>query len=161
MRIHIVLSLAALVLLSSAAYAEDNLYVQSKKAKLRLKPDFSSKVSGEVKRGDKLTVLEARKGWHKVLHGKSEGWINGLVVSDNPPMQRVVVITGGEEELEKKSRRRASSITSAAAARGLSGADRKRLSDKNRADFQTLDELEVSSREISPDDVDNFASSLK
>ncbi len=161
MRIHLLFSIAALVLLSSAAYAEDNLYVQSKKAKLRLKPDFSSKVSGEVKRGDKLILLETAEGWHEVLHGKTGGWINGLVVSENPPMQKVVVITGGEEELEKKSRRRASSITSAAAARGLSDADRKRLSDKTRADFQTLDELLGSSREISPDDVDNFASSLK
>jgi len=161
MRIHLVLSIVALVLLSSVAYAENNLYVQSKKAKLRLKPDFSSKISGEVKRGDKLTLLETGKGWHKVLHGKTGGWINSLVVSDNPPMQKVVVITGGEEELEKKSRRRASSITSAAAARGLSGADRKRLSDKTRADFQTLDELEGSSREIASDDVENFASSLK
>ena len=161
MRIHIVLFAAALVLLSSAAYAENYLYVQSKKARLRLKPDFSSKVSGEVKRGDKLTLLQTAKDWRKVLHGKSGGWINSLVVSDYPPMQRVVVITGGEEELQKKSRRRASSITSAAAARGLSGADRKRLSDKTRADFQTLDELLGSSRKISPDDVDNFASSLK
>ncbi len=161
MRIHVVVFAVALILLSSAAYAEDYLYVQSKKAKLRLKPDFSSKVSGEVKRGDRLTLLETAKGWHKVLHGKAGGWINSLVVSDYPPMQKVVVITGGEEELEKKSRRRASSITSAAAARGLSGADRKRLSDKIRADYQTLDELLGSSREISPDDVDSFASSLK
>lgn len=161
MRVHILLSIVAMVLLSSSAYAAENLYVQSKTAKLRLQPDFSSKVNGKVKRGDVLTLLETGKGWYKVLHGKSEGWINGLVVSKNPPMQKVVVITGGEEELEKKARRRASSITSAAAARGLSGADRKRLSDKTRADFQTLDELEGSSREITSDEVEDFSSSLK
>lgn len=161
MRMHILLSIVALLLLSSPAYAADNLYVQSKTAKLRLKPDFSSQVSGELKRGDILTHIKTDKGWHKVLHGKSEGWINSLVVSKNPPMQKVIVITGGEEELEKKSRRRASSITSAAAARGLSGADRKRLSDKTRADFQTLDELEVSSSKITSDDVEKFSTSLK
>ena len=155
------LSIAVFFLLSSSGHAAETLYVQSKKASLRMEPNFSAKVSGTVKRGDQLTLLETDKGWHKVSHGKTEGWINSLVVSENPPMKKVIVITGGEEELEKKSRRRASSITSAAAARGLSNADRKRLSDKTRADFQTLGELEKNSKEITPGEVEDFATSLK
>ncbi|GMT43180.1 MAG: hypothetical protein IEMM0002_1591 [bacterium] len=147
----------ALGFFSGTLYAAaDNLYVQSKKAKVMSEPKFSSKLAGWVKRGDRLSLIEKGKGWYKVSFGELDGWVNRLCVSDNPPIKKVRVITEDSETRGDSARKRASAITSAAAARGLSDADRKRLSDMGRADYKSLGKLEVFARSITELEVGAF-----
>jgi len=148
--------LLASVMLSSFAYAADTLYVQSKKAKLMESPGFSSGVTTVLKRGDKLGVIEKSGAWYRVSARSGKGWINRLVVAEHPPMEKVAVLSDDAERLEKMARRRASAITSAAASRGLSEADRKRLSDKIGADYASLKKLETLSRRITEEEVEAF-----
>lgn len=157
----LVLAVMAVGVFAGSVYAADNLYVQSKKARVMSEPNFSSGLEGWAKRGDKMDLLETGDGWYKVSSGKLSGWINRLCVSEYPVMQKVRVITGKTVKLEGASRKRASAITSAAAARGLSSADRKRLSDMGRADYRSLGDLETLAGGITEKDLDRFQAAAR
>jgi len=157
----LILTVIAVGIFTGSVYAVDNLYVQSKKARIMSEPNFASGLEGWVKRGNKLDVLETGNGWYKISSGKLNGWINRLCVSEHPVMQKVKIITDEALELEDASRKRASAITSAAAARGLSDADRKRLSDMGRADYRSLGDLETLTGGITEKDVDEFMSAAR
>ncbi|MDH5542876.1 MAG: SH3 domain-containing protein [Nitrospinota bacterium] len=150
------LILSIISLSSYIASAADTLYVQSKSAKIMNSPSFKAETTGTLKRGDQLEVIEKGKGWYQVKTGDMTGWINQLNVSRNEPMERVSIITEATENLEDKSRRRASAVTSAAAARGLSEKDRKRRSDQEKADYNTLNRLENFTDKISDEEVEEF-----
>lgn len=147
----------ALVLFPFLAYAADAVYVQSAKAKIMSEPSFKSQELGVAQKGDKLTVAEKGDGWLKVSTGKTTGWVNKLVVSDSPPLDKVAVITAESADIGEKSRKRSSAMTSAAAARGLSDNERKRLTDEGRADYRALMEIERISGGISDKEVDAFS----
>ena len=82
----ILLFIVMITFLSGSAYAADVLYVQSVKAKLLSGAQFSSQTVGEVKRGDKLEVIQSEGRWYQVTTGSLTGWVNKLCVADSPPM---------------------------------------------------------------------------
>jgi uncharacterized protein YgiM (DUF1202 family) len=149
---------AFFALLPAAALAADAVYVQSAKAKIMGEPSFKSKEVGTARKGDKLAVAEKGDGWLKVSAGGMTGWVNKLVVSDSPPMDKVSVITEESADIGGQSRKRASAQTSAAAARGLSDTERKRLTDEGKADYRALTEMEKIAGGVSERDVESFSS---
>lgn len=152
----IFLSLLFMVAMASIAIGAQNIYVQSKSAKIMSDPSFKSDVAAKAKRGDALTVTETGKGWYKVEYGSVTGWVNKLNVSRTPPMNKVSVIDKAGENIELKARRRSSAVTSAAAARGLSEKERERKSSEDDADFTNLKKLENLTRQIPEEDVEKF-----
>lgn len=141
---------------SGSVYAADALYVQSVKAKLLSGAKFSSSAVGEVKRGDKLEVIKSEGRWYQVTTGPLTGWVNKLCVGERPPMAKISVIKGNKFNLEDKARKRVSSFTSAGAARGLTPAERKRLSSQSLADYQSLRELEELAGKITEHEIEAF-----
>jgi hypothetical protein len=150
------LSLLFTVAMASIAIGSQNVYVQSKSAKIMSNPSFKSEIVGKAERGDALKITETGKGWYKVEHGSISGWVNRLNVSKKPPMNKVSVIDKAGESIELKARRRSSAVTSAAAARGLSEQERKRKSSDDEADFTNLRKLENLTRQIPEEDVEKF-----
>lgn len=134
----------------------DPLYVQSLKAKIMSEPNFKSAEVASASRGDLLDAKETKDGWYRVTAGAKTGWVNRLCVAPTPPMERVTAIAADAADISEKSRKRASAITSAAAARGLSDAERKRMSEEGQADYRALMKLEQASREISDREVETF-----
>lgn len=147
--------IAALVLLPGIASAKD-LFVQSVKAKIMSEPNFKAQVIDTVSRGDKLEQVEAKDGWFKVKAGAASGWVNHLAVADSAPLDKVTVVTADAADLQDKSRKRSSAITSAAAARGLSDAERKRMSEVGQADYRAMAQLEETAAGISDREIRDF-----
>ena len=146
-------------LLPFTLYAADVIYVQSLKAKIMSHPKFDSQLLGNVNRGDMLQVVESDSGWYKVSTESFDGWVNGLCVAEHPPMKKITVIKDDIYDLEKNARRRSSTTTSAAAARGLTPAERRRLSEENYSDYYSLNELEDFTEKISEEEVEAFKQS--
>ena len=153
----IIWPLFLIILLSSPLYASDIIYVQSLKAKIFSQPNFGSQLIGEAQRGTQLQVIEEEEGWYKVSSDSQAGWVSRLCVGENPPMEEVTVITEETPDLEKNARKRASETTSSAAARGLTPADRKRLSDDHAADYHSLHKLITSTEDITEKEVEHFS----
>ncbi|MGA1791706.1 MAG: SH3 domain-containing protein [bacterium] len=146
-----------IILLSGPIYAADIIYVQSLKAKIFSEPNFGSQLIGQAQRGTRLQVIEEGKGWYKVSSEAHLGWVSRLCVGENPPMEEVTVITEDTPDLEKNARKRASETTSSAAARGLTPADRKRLSDDHEADHHSLHKLITFTEDITEEEVEHFS----
>ncbi len=149
------LMFAILFLLTGIASAKD-LFVQSAKAKIMSEPNFKAQVINTVNRGDKLEQLEAGDGWFKVKAGAASGWVNHLAVADSAPLDKVTVVSADAADLQDKSRKRSSAITSAAAARGLSDAERKRMSEVGQADYRAIANLEDLAAKISDREIRDF-----
>lgn len=149
------LLIAALLLLPVMASAKD-LFVQSVKAKIMSEPNFKAQVINTANRGDKLEQVEEKDGWFKVKAGSAIGWMNHLAVADSAPMDKVTVVTADAADLQEKSRKRSSAITSAAAARGLSDAERKRMSEVGQADYRAMAHLEELAGNISDREIRDF-----
>jgi hypothetical protein len=133
-----------LVLTAGAAYALDIYYVQSKKAKIMLKPSFSGGTLGEVAKGTKLAAGGKKEGsWIKVLFNNKTGYVSSFVVAAHEPLDREGVIRADQEDIKQNVRRRASTYTSAAAARGLTSEDRKRLSMEEEVNYRALEKIEA------------------
>lgn len=145
----------ALTMLSSTTlYAQTVYYVQSVKAKVMSGPTFKSPVVGEVAKGHKFISSGKEGGWVKVKLEDKEGYVSALLLSTHQPLERVGVISGEETEIKQGVRRRASSYTSAAAARGLAQDDRRRLGREEKADYDSLDQIE--SFKLSPEEINRF-----
>lgn len=149
------LPIVALLLLPVIASAKD-LFVQSANAKIMSEPNFKAQVVNTVSRGDKLEQMEEKDGWIKVKTGAASGWVNHLAVAGSPPMDKVTLVTADAADIQEKSRKRSSAITSAAASRGLSDAERKRLSDGGQADYRAMAHLEQLAGAISEQDIRDF-----
>lgn len=145
-----------IIFLQTNAYAAEKIYVQSVKAKVMNEPKFSAQVVGTLKKGDTLDAHETQGRWYRVTSGSLAGWINKLCVSRQAPMKKVTAIKGDTRELEENARSRASAVTSAAVARGLSAADRKRLSEIGLADYDSLIVLEGLSGKITENEIRQF-----
>ena len=153
----IIFLMLILSFLAGTLYASEVLYVKSVKAKLFSGPKFSSPLVGEVKRGDSLEVITSEGRWYQVTTtGSLKGWVNKLCVGPRPPMSRITVIKENKFDLEDKARKRVSSFTSAGAARGLSPAERKRLSGLSWADYQSLSQLEALAAKITENEIEAF-----
>ncbi len=149
------LMVTLLILPAKIVLAKD-LFVQSAKAKIMSEPSFKAQVIDTVNRGDKLEQMEAKDGWIKIKTKSGSGWVNSLGVADSAPLDKVTVVAADVAELQEKSRKRSSAITSAAAARGLSDAERKRMSEAGQADYRAMKHLEELAGNISDRDIREF-----
>jgi hypothetical protein len=135
--------LTAGLCLSRPSYAETEYYVQSVKARVMSAASFKAQVLAEVPRGSKL-VSSGRKGsWIKVAVGEQEGFVFSMLLASHPPLERTSVISGEGKEIREGVRKRASSYTSAAAARGLAQDDRRRLSNEEKVDYDSIGRIEA------------------
>jgi formylglycine-generating enzyme required for sulfatase activity/uncharacterized protein YraI len=72
----IVLIVALVLLLASAAVAADTVTITARQAVVRAGPDGKQGVLATVPQGTALVLLETRKGWYKVLlDDGQEGWV--------------------------------------------------------------------------------------
>lgn len=156
----LVIGIFALFFANTAAEAE-NLYVQSKSAKIMTSPAFDSDVAGRVKRGEKLTITETADGWYRVNTGSITGWVNRLNVAREKPIDRVSPVTESDKTISEEARRRSSALTSAIAARGLSEKDRERASSKGDPDYKALEKLKNETKSISGEKVEKFGKTGK
>lgn len=132
-----------LVLAAGAAYAQETYYVQSKKAKIMMKPSFSGGTLGEVVKGTKLTSGVKEGSWVKVMYNNKTGYVSSFVVAKHAPLDREGVIRADQDDIKQNVRRRASTYTSAAAARGLTADDRRRLSTEEEVNYRALEKIEA------------------
>ena len=139
-----ILILTPLLTASSLCLAdEQQLYVQSLKAKLMTEPSFGAKVVGQLDKGTEVRLLESNKRWLKIESGTQKGWVSSFLLSKNPPLNKVSVLGNTKtQELEQGARRRASAVTTAGAARGLSADDRKRTNSGDKSDYYALEQVE-------------------
>ena len=144
-----------LVLAAGAAYAQTVYYVQSKKAKIMLKPSFSGGAIGEVSKGTKLTATGREGSWVKVKYNNTIGYVSSFVVAAHAPLDRAGVIRADQEDIKQNVRRRASTYTSAAAARGLTAEDRKRISMEEEVNYRALEKIE--SFQVKDEEIAKFA----
>lgn len=150
-----VFGLFVILLSPVLVFAGDVVYVQSTKAKIMKEPSFKSAELGTAKKGDKLKLLEKGDGWFRVSAATVEGWVNGLCVSDSPPLNKQGIIND-DTDIAGSSRRRASAVASAAASRGLTDAERRRLSDLGEMDYKSVMHVEKLSYSITEKELDNF-----
>ncbi|MBI3581815.1 MAG: hypothetical protein HY098_07045 [Nitrospinae bacterium] len=150
-----VLCLVVAALFPFAAASAESVYVQSAKARVMKEPNFTSAESGIAKRGDKLLVVEKGNGWTKVSSEKNSGWVNVLCISDSPPLDNSGIMKGAKD-ISSMSRRRASAVTSAAASRGLTEAERKRLSEGGALDYKSLMWAENVAYSVTEKEIDEF-----
>lgn len=145
----------SLVLAAGASYAQETYYVQSKKAKIMMKPSFSAGIVGEVAKGTKLTSSGKEGSWVKVVYNNKAGYVSSFVVANHAPLDREGVIRADQGDIKQNVRRRASTYTSAAAARGLTADDRRRLSTEEEVNYRALEKIEAF--KIKDDEIVQFA----
>ncbi len=138
-----ILAAFVMVLTVSIAQADEIYYVQSMKAKVMSEPSFKSKVIAEIGKGFKLSASVKTGTWIKVTYGGMQGYVAGLLVSSQPPLQKTSMIKASDSEINQGVRRRASTYTSAAAARGLTHEDRKRLSTEEEVNYAAVEKMET------------------
>ena len=145
----VILSLA----LSGLAHAEEVVYVRSLKADIYSTPAFSAERLATVPKGTKLVKLEEQNRWFLVQHGKTSGWVAKLLVAANPPKNRDTAIKA-DSEIGDSARRRASAVATAGAARGLAADGRRRQSEDDTVDRNSLKFMEDVT--LSEDEVKDF-----
>lgn len=150
----LLVTVVASVLFSTLLYAQTEYYVQSVKAKVMSAPSFKSGVIAEVARGHKLAASGREGSWVKVRISDKDGYVSSLLVSTHPPFEKTGILKGEDADIKQGVRRRASSYTSAAAARGLASDDRRRLSQEEKVDYESLEKIEAFT--LSSDEVARF-----
>lgn len=135
----VILALTLLLLLPVPG-ARAAMYVQGESLVLREGPSPSAKPRGELKKSEKVDVLETKGLWSRVKGAALEGWAPGISLSKQPPTGGSMLGGAGQEDFSNKARKRASSVVSAGAARGLreDGIAEKTLP---RANYEALEKL--------------------
>ena len=157
----LVTAIFTLTFATTAATGAEDLYVQSKSAKIMSSPSFDSDVAGTVRRGDSLKISQKADGWYKVKHGSITGWVNSLNVARQMPKEKVSPVRNSDKTINKEARRRSSAMTSAASARGLSEKERKRVSRNDDPDYPALKKLEDETKSIPDKKVEKFSKTGK
>lgn len=141
--------------IASSAFAQNEYYVQSMKAKVMSAATFKSSVLGEVSKGIKLISTGREGSWIKVKFNNKDGYVPSLLLAGHPPYAKTGVIKETDADIKQGVRRRASSYTSAAAARGLTQDERKRMSTEEKTDYEALEKIEAF--QVRPDELARFA----
>lgn len=137
-------ALCTLALIASGPVFAASVYVKSMKAKVLAEPRFDSALVAEVERGQELALVEKAERWVKVAVSGREGWVSGLLLSDEPPKSAASVLDQGAEDISGKARRRASAIATAGASRGLTAEGVKELQEADpKADYAALAKVEA------------------
>lgn len=124
--------------------ANDVLFVQSTKAVIFSSPNFKADTVAEIKKGEKVDLIETASHWVKISYQGKTGWVSKLLVSSHPPQHKITVINEHEDQQQKDNvRRRASATASAAAARGLRDQERARASDHDQPNWKALDKVDA------------------
>ncbi len=151
-RIFLTLLILAIASLPLAAFAaeEKTAYVKSLVAKIYVEPSFGADLVGTAKRGQPLTVIGSNARWEMVIIDKKEGWVSGLLLSDNPPLGSASVFDKKGYDLSRGARRRASAVATSGASRGLISEERQRLGELGtQSDWVALRKVEESKTDIS------------
>lgn len=130
---------------AGSADAAESAYIQSQRADLLQGPGLDHGTVAELKRGAQVEVLERGSGWVRVRHSGREGWISGLLVGEEPPMERKSRLEGEREMNTEEVRTRPSQTASAAAARGLAEEVRARAREDQGARYDLLKQVESAS----------------
>lgn len=153
----------ALLLSVTSAFAfaaEDGVfYLQAANADLKQAPKMSSGKVGELRRGDRLVVLEKTEKWYRVRKGQLQGWVPRLFLSSHKPVGQAELSRDIPVNLEKASRRRPPSYTVSAATRGLLGDAPSGRKKGDLADYEALGRVERS--KPTQAELDKFGSSAK
>jgi hypothetical protein len=137
------LTVVPLLLALATPATADSIFVQARQAELRSEPGFDQPVVAELVRGTELTRVGERGRWLRVRTDAAEGWVFRFLVANHAPVEKQTVLGDSGESVGEGARRRASQVTTAGAARGLTAAERKRLSHAGGADYQALERLEA------------------
>ena len=112
---------------------------------------------GQVKRGDKVTVLKKEGIWFQIRTAEKTGWVSRLFLSSHVPIGQADLDKDVPTTLEKANRRRSPAYAVSASARGLMIGDRARYGrELYETDFDALDRLEKF--EVAPAALENFTS---
>ena len=136
------LILALFIAAPISAFANDVMYVMSKRAKLLSSPAFGSKTLENFSKGEKILAIEKKANWYKVIYNDKTGWVSRLSVSSHPPLKRSRRMASVDKKLMNNSRRRASSVSTTAAVRGLTDIDRSRVSNNESMDYASVELME-------------------
>lgn len=103
-------------------FADSDLFVRRKNAKLLFQPSNVSKTITSLNKGTKLNQIGKKGLFYKVQYQGKEGWVHSLYVSKQKRNEDCSV--NGYENISKEtshklSRKHASKYTETAAARGL------------------------------------------
>lgn len=153
------LALGVLLGTASTAVVAESLYIQSQRADLLRGPGFEHGAVGELERGNEVKSLGRRSGWVRVRHGGLEGWVSGLLVAEEPPMERKSRLEGEREMNTEEVRTRPSQVASAAAARGLAEEVRSRAREDQGARYDLLEQVESTG--VDPSAVRTFHEDLR
>lgn len=131
-----------LVFVSVSGLLANAMYVQSPVAKLHKDPVATSP-SSPLPQGAVVRKVGEKDLFVKVVYEGSEGWVNKLFLSTNPPSGKVDFGSDIDKSTSVKARARASIFTQTAAARGFT--ESKSLRTRGAAedyDFESISWLE-------------------
>jgi hypothetical protein len=132
---------ACILLLPVSTVTAEQLYVQSKQAKLMAEPRADATVVITLERGTALQVLDSNASWRHVRSAGSEGWVFRYFLTPHPPLAPQA-ITLTDDVNREHTRRRASAVVTAGATRGLTPQERERAHQQGLADYGALSRLE-------------------
>lgn len=153
------LLVAVLATLSAIATANEEMYVQTAKAKIYEQPYFNATVLTSLAKSAKVSVVKKQGDWYQVTTNDHAGWASALVLAVQPPLSKVSVFTGQEENIKESARRRATTVATAGAIRGLTNEDRQRADEDAAGNFRALRHLETI--RIDAKDLEAFAAPLE
>lgn len=117
-------------------------YIVSPYAKLHKEPNAASQAES-LPEGTQIRKLGEEGLFIKVRYNKSEGWVNKLFVSANPPQGKVNFGSQIDKSTAVQARARASAYSQTAAARGFMESKPVRTkSPKEEYDFESIQWLE-------------------
>lgn len=147
-------------LFSPSIYANKVLYIQSTKAKILDRPNFSAKSISELLKGKKVQVVNNKPNWVQVKTSNHQGWVAAMLLAPTPPLSKPSIMEKLKpqkpDNKSKNIRRRASMHATAAATRGL----RTRLRTDEKSDTNYQDLSKVESRQVNNNDAWNFHKKL-
>jgi hypothetical protein len=147
-----------LLLLATAAYAEEKRWVSSESTALKAEASATSETVVDVLVGAEVTVIESGGRWLKVktAAGK-EGWVYAGRVSDTPPAGEVTGDNGGIfGDSMKKSQINTAKADSARSIRGLSPGAAQYAKDKGTPEQVKAALDKVLARKVSPKELKAF-----
>lgn len=148
----------ALLLVATAALAEEKRWVSSEGTTLKSEASATSENVADVQVGAEVTVVESGGRWLKVRTGAGkEGWVYAGRISDTPPAGEVSGSDGGIfGDSMKKSQINTAKADSARSIRGLSPGAAQYAKDRGTPEMYKKALDVVLARKVSPRELKAF-----
>lgn len=148
----------ALLLVATAALAEEKRWVSSEGTTLKSEASAASENVADVQVGAEVTVVESGGRWLKVRTGAGkEGWVYAGRISDTPPAGEVSGSDGGIfGDSMKKSQINTAKADSARSIRGLSPGAAQYAKDRGTPEMYKKALDVVLARKVSPRELKAF-----